>query len=130
MTVLVQNLHINRMERFERGPGESMPYANETLRVQEFRGASQSSLLWTTTGTMESWVAFRRLWGQPIYVPYAFKRIGEGGHAAQSQHYAGTAFDCAQNLTNARRAEMRLLAERSGLWSYVEPAYLTPTWVG
>jgi len=129
MTILVQNVWTNRMERFERGATEPMPYADETLRVGEFRGSSQSSLLWTTTATMESWVAFRRLWCEPIYVPYAFKRIGEGGHAAQSQHYAGTAFDCGQNLTNARRSQMRQLAERSGLWSYVEPAYLTPTWV-
>jgi peptidoglycan hydrolase-like protein with peptidoglycan-binding domain len=117
------------MERFERGALEPMPYANETLLVGEFRGSSRSQLLWTTTQTMHSWVAFRRLWGVPIYLPYAFKRIGEGGHAAQSQHYAGTAFDCAQNLTNARRALMRQLAERSGLWSYVEPVSISPTWV-
>jgi len=129
MTVLVQNTQTNCMERYERGPREPMPHANETLLVGEFRGASLSQLLWTTSQTMQSWVAFRRLWGAPIYAPYIFKRIGEGGHAAQSQHYAGTAFDVAQNLTNAQRASMRRLAERSGLWSYVEPAQLTPTWV-
>ena len=127
MTILVQNVQANRMERYERGPREPMPHANETLVVGEFRGASLSQLLWTTSQAMQSWVAFRRMWGAPIYLPYAFKRIGEGGHAAQSQHYAGTAFDCAQNLTNAQRALMRQLATRSGLWSYVEPTYLTPT---
>ena len=129
MTVLVQNIQANRMERFGRDPREPMPYADASLTVGEFRGRSLSDLLWTTSQTMQSWVAFRRLWGAPIYVPYAFKRIGEGGHAAQSQHYAGTAFDVGQNLTNTGRALMRQLAARSGLWSYVEPAYLTPTWV-
>ena len=129
MIILVHNVKESRMEFYERALSEPMPHANETLRVGEFRGASQASLMWTTTLTMESWVGFRRLWGQGIYVPYAFKRIGEGGHAAQSQHYAGTAFDVGQNLTNAQRASMRQLAEKSGMWSYVEPAYLTPTWV-
>ena len=129
MTILIHNTQLHRMERFEREKTEPMPYADATLEVGEFRGSSHSNLIWTTTQTMESWKAFRRLWGEPIYVPYAFKRIGEGGHAAQSQHYAGTAFDCAQNLNSARRAQMRQLATRSGLWTYVEPAYLTPTWV-
>ena len=129
MTVLVYNNQTGRMERFGRDPREPMPYANETLTVGEFRGRSLSDLLWTTSQTMQSWVAFRRMWGSPIYAPYIFKRIAEGGHAAQSQHYAGTAFDVGQNLTNARRALMRQLAQRSGLWSYVEPAYLTPSWV-
>jgi len=129
MTVLVHNVQANRMERFARDPREPMPYANETMTVGEFRGRSLSELLWTTTQAMHSWVTFRQMWGMPIYAPYIFKRIGEGGHAGQSQHYAGTAFDVGQNLTNAQRSQMRQLAERSGLWSYVEPAYLTPTWV-
>jgi len=117
------------MERYERNPQDPMPYADTTLRVNEFRGSSQSQLLWTTSGAMESWTETRYLWGEPIYLPYAFRRIGEGGHAAQSQHYAGTAFDCAQNLSQTRRAQLRQLAERSGLWSYVEPGWMTPTWV-
>ncbi|MCL2301518.1 MAG: peptidoglycan-binding protein [Firmicutes bacterium] len=129
MTVLVHNTQLGRMERFGRDPREPMPYADETMTAGEFRGRSLSNLVWTTSQAMQSWVAFRRLWSSPIYAPYIFKRIGEGGHAAQSQHYAGTAFDVGQNLTNARRALMRQLATRSGLWSYVEPAYLTPTWV-
>lgn len=129
MTVLIYNNRTGRMERFERGWLEPMPYANESMLVGEFRGRSLSELLWSTSQTMQSWTSFRSMWGRPIYVPYAFRRIGEGGHANQSQHYAGTAFDCAQNLTNAQRTQMRQMAERSGLWSYVEPAYLTPTWV-
>ena len=130
MTILVHNTQLGRMERFEREPREPMPFANETMLVGEFRGRSLSQLLWTTSQTMQSWTAFRRLWGQAIYAPFIFKRVGEGGHADQSQHYAGTAFDVGQNLGSLQRSLMRQLAERSGLWSYVEPAHLTPTWVG
>jgi len=125
----MHNMKTHQMERFVLGTREPMPYANPTLTVGEFRGSSQSQLMWSNTNVMESWVAFRRLWGEPIYLPFCFRRIAEGGHAAQSQHYAGTAFDVGQNLTSARRAQMRQLASGSGLWSYVEPAYLTPRWV-
>ena len=78
---------------------------------------------------MEAWNDFRGQWGQPIYVGYAFKRIWQGGHAGQSQHYAGMAFDIGQNLTSAQRREMRRLAFDTGLFRYVEPEVLTPTWV-
>jgi peptidoglycan hydrolase-like protein with peptidoglycan-binding domain len=78
---------------------------------------------------MEAWIATRSAWGRPIYLPYAFRRIGEGGHANQSQHYAGTAFDCAQNLTSADRTRLRNLGASLGVWVYIEPVSLTPTWV-
>ena len=129
MTVLIHNMRTHRMERFELDAREPMPYANPTLRVGEFRGSSQTRLLWSNTATMETWVAFRSLWNEPIFVPFAFRRIGEGGHAFQSQHYAGTAFDVGQNIGNARRAAMRNLAVSSRLWGHVDPAHLTPTWV-
>lgn len=47
----------------------------------------------------------------------------------QSQHYAGTAFDVAQLWTNERRAQLRTSAINSGVWSYVEPVSISPTWV-
>jgi len=47
----------------------------------------------------------------------------------QSQHYAGGSFDVAQKKTSAERNALRTLAINSGVWSYVEPANLTPTWV-
>ena len=40
--------------------------------------------------------------------------------AGQSQHYAGTAFDVGQRLSNLERNNMRNLAQNSGIWSYVE----------
>ncbi len=47
----------------------------------------------------------------------------------QSQHYAGTAFDVGQTLTNSRRRQLWNSAKNSGVWSYVEPISVTPTWV-
>lgn len=67
--------------------------------------------------------------GSPIPVGFAFKRPWEGGHSAQSQHYAGVAFDAGQILSNSERNRLRNTAINSGVWSYVEPARLTPTWV-
>lgn len=129
-TIYIYNTNTNRIERYTRGENEPMPY-NEggTLTVNEFRGSSKSSVLWSDTATMAAFNTTRRLWGRPIYVGFAFKRIWEGGHGKQSQHYAGTSFDVGQNLTSAQRNELRNLAINSGAWSYVEPAYLTPTWV-
>jgi len=78
---------------------------------------------------MEAFNITRSAWGRPIYVGFAFKRIWEGGHAAMSQHYAGVAFDVGQNLDSATRDQLRNTAAATGVWTYVEPAYLTPTWV-
>ena len=39
------------------------------------------------------------------------------------------AFDVGQRFTNAQRDRLRTSAQNSGLWSYVEPENLSPTWV-
>ena len=128
--IIVYNNDTDRMETFYRGEDESMPYnTNGTLRVGEFRGSGTSQTMWTTKSVMLAWNNQRYLWGSPINVGYAFKRPWEGGHSNQSQHYAGTAFDVAQGWTNARRAELRRSAVASGLWMYVEPVEISPTWV-
>ena len=106
-----------------------MPYNQGTLRVREFRGSSESNLLWTDKRTMQSWNNFRTLYGRGIYVGFAFKRCWEGGHGILSQHYAGVAFDVGQNLSESSRNYMRNLAKASGYWRYVEPAADTPRWV-
>ena len=41
----------------------------------------------------------------------------------------GVAFDVGQTLSNTQRNRLRNIARSSGVWSYVEPASLTPTWV-
>ena len=128
--IYIYNPVSNNVERYYRGEGQPMPYnIGGTLTVGEFRGSSRSNVLWTDRRAMDSWNVLRRLWGQNIYLGYAFKRIWEGGHAPQSQHYAGMAFDAGQNLNPISRNALRNLAINSGVWSYVEPAYLTPTWV-
>lgn len=128
--IIVYNNDTDRMETYYKGVLEAMPYnTNRTLTVKEFRGASNSNTLWTTKRTMQSWNFQRRLYGAPIPVGYAFRRSWEGGHTGQSQHYAGTAFDVGQQWTNAQRAALRASAQNSGLWSYVEPVSISPTWV-
>lgn len=128
--ILVFNNDTDRMETYYRGESEAMPYnTGRTLTVKEFRGSSKSPTLWTTKRTMQSWNTQRYIWGGPIPVGFAFKRPWEGGHSNQSQHYAGVAFDVAQGWTNARRASLRNSAKTSGVWTYVEPVAITPTWV-
>ena len=128
--ILVYNQDTNRMETFFRNESDAMPYnTNRTLRVREFRGSSKSNILWTDKRTMQAWNSQRYIYGAPIYVGFAFKRPYEGGHGNQSQHYAGTAFDVGQNLTNAQRTVLRRSAQQSGLWGYVEPVSLSPSWV-
>ena len=128
--ILVYNQDTNRMETYYRDESASMPYnTNGTLRVREFRGSSRSNLLWTDKRTMQAWNSQRYIYGRPISVGFAFKRPYEGGHGNQSQHYAGTSFDVGQNLTNAQRNVLRNSAINAGVWSYVEPVSLTPTWV-
>ena len=128
--ILVYNQDTNRMETFFRGENEAMPYnTNGTLKVKEFRGSSKSNMLWTDKRTMQAWNSQRYIYGAPINVGFAFKRPYEGGHGSQSQHYAGTAFDVGQGLTNAQRTRLRTSAINSGVWTYVEPVSLSPTWV-
>jgi len=130
ITVLVYNHILGRMERYVLNLSDPMPYSlDRTLTVREFRGKSNSNIIWTDRRTMQAWNQTRSAWGRPIYVGYAFRRIGEGGHSNQSQHYTGTSFDVAQNLDNATRNQLRNLASSLGVWTYVEPASLTPTWV-
>ncbi len=128
--IKVFNNDEDKMETYNRGENEPMPYnTGNSLLVGEFRGSSGSNLLWTEKRAMQSWNRFRALWGSPIFVGFAFKLPSEGGHGVQSQHYVGVAFDVGQNLNNTQRARMRSLARSSGLWTYVEPVSISPTWV-
>ncbi len=128
--IIVFNNDLDRMETYTRAESDPMPYnTNGTLRVREFRGSSKSNILWTTKRTMQSWNSQRYIFGAPIPVGFAFKRPYEGGHGNQSQHYAGVAFDVGQTLSSARRRTLYNSARNSGVWAYVEPQSLTPTWV-
>jgi hypothetical protein len=128
--VYVYNNQNDTMEYYTLAETDAMPYnIGRTLTVGEFRGSSRANTLWTTRRAMEAFNVTRNAWGRPIDVGYAFKRIWEGGHDPMSQHYAGVAFDAGQTLDSATRDRLRITAAQTGVWTYVEPAYLTPTWV-
>lgn len=130
MKILVYNDKTNKMETYYRNLDEPMPYIEDNyLTVGEFRGSSDSDVLWTDRRLMDAFNKLRNLYGSAIPVRYAFKRIAEGGHSNMSQHYAGMAMDMAQALTNDERAKIRQIAIDNKLFTYVEPANLTPTWV-
>lgn len=128
--IIVYDVFTEALEVFDRAENDPMPYAyGNTMLVGEFRGSSNSSVLWTTNAAMEAWNATRRTYGNPIPFRYAFKRIWEGGHGRQSQHYAGVSFDVGQALSQTQRNRIWNVANDLGVWVYVEPQYLTPTWV-
>lgn len=128
MKILVYNPSTNKMETYYRTLSQPMPYA-PNLSVNEFKGSTKRDVIWTDKRLLDAFQKLRNAYGAPIKVGYGFKSIREGGHSGQSQHYAGTALDMGQGYTNAKRAEIRNLASRLGIFGYVEPAYLTPTWV-
>lgn len=128
--IKIYNNDTNRMETYYRGEQEAMPYVTgRTLTVKEFRGSSNSNLLWTEKRAMLAWNSQRYIYGKPIKVGYAFRRPWEGGHSTLSQHYAGLAFDVGQTLTTIERNNLYNSAVNSGVWTYVEPQILTPTWI-
>ena len=128
--IFVYDEYENRLYIYYRNESESMPYSyGTTLRVREFRGSSKSPTLWTTVRAVESCNQTRRSYGSGIPVGYAFKRIWEGGHGTTSQHYAGVAFDVGQTLSSTQRRRIWQVATDLGVWGYVEPLSMTPTWV-
>lgn len=130
LKILVYNNLKNKMEVYWRELDEPIPYSDDKyLSVREFRGSSRTDTMWTDKRAIQAFNKTRRKFGSPIKVGYAFKRVGEGGHGQQSQHYAGMAFDMGQNLTNSERDRLRKIAAENNTFTYVEPAYLTPTWV-
>lgn len=126
----VYDAYNNKLLKYNLSENDPMPYAyNNTMRVREFRGSSNSPTLWTTTTAMEAWNLTRRRYGKGIYIGYAFKRIWEGGHGTASQHYAGVSLDVGQNTTSSERLKIRDAAVATRAWGYVEPISMTPTWV-
>jgi len=130
MDVFVYDEVSKSIRKYNKRLSDQMPFSQKKyLSVKEFRGSSKSNILWTSKQTMESFNKFRAKWGKPIYVGFAFQRITRGGHSSQSQHYAGTALDIAQNLSSSERKKLRDLAVKMKVWSYVEPISMTPRWI-
>lgn len=130
MKVFVYDIKKNTMLTYNRNLSQQMPFARyKVMSVKEFRGSSKSTIFWTTKQAMEAMSTLRLRWKHPIKIGYAFKRIKEGGHSNQSQHYAGVSFDTAQNLSVSKRKELFKLAKKINMFKYVEPLSMTPTWL-
>ena len=115
--VFVYDAYSNKLLRYTLNENDPMPYAyDNTMRLREFRGSSNSPTLWTTVAAMESWNLTRRRYGKGIYIGYAFKRIWEGGHGTASQHYAGVSFDVGQNVSSSERLKIRNAAVATKAW--------------
>ena len=128
--ILIYNNESNAFETYWLELNDSMPYVyNNSMLVSEFLGSSTSNVAWSSVDALKAWNETRIAYGNPIPFNYAFKRIWEGGHGRQSQHYAGVSFDVGQALNNQQRLNIYEIANDLDVWSYVEPLYLTPTWV-
>ncbi|MDR0840699.1 MAG: peptidoglycan-binding protein [Christensenellaceae bacterium] len=108
------------------------PLSHSRLRARDFFGQHAALLGWTDMRLLRAYDAVCAEFG-PIYVNFCFRRLGGaqygGVFAGQSAHYAGLALDMAQDLSDARKAKLRRFCVRSPLFSYVEPAYLSPACV-
>ena len=112
MLILVYNEDSKKIEKYNRTLGQPMPYVNTSyLTVKEFKGSSKTNIIGTTKSAMRAFYNTRARFG-PIYVGYAFKRIFEGGHSGQSQHYAGVSFDTGQKWTYSKRKSLYNLAKK------------------
>lgn len=79
MKVLIYNNLTNKMETYNRNLNDPMPYSKDKyLTVKEFRGSSKSDTIWADRRAIEAFNKLRTLYGRPIKVGYAFKRITEG----------------------------------------------------
>lgn len=63
------------------------------MSVSDFFSASASTIGWTSTDFLKKWSDFSL---GKIQTTAVFRRIFEGGHTAQSMHYAGLAADLRQ----------------------------------
>lgn len=107
---------------FRCGTGEPLPVL---LREHAFsRRQGYGGPAWTDRRLVRAYQAACAELG-PIEVEACFKRPGRG----QSAHYAGLALDMGRELPPYRRRELREFCLASPLFAYVEPPYLTPTWV-
>lgn len=79
---------------------------------------------WTDLRLLEAYEAVCQIFGS-VWIGACFRRPGRG----QSAHYAGLALDMGQGMPKEERAALRRFCLQSPLFSYVEPGYLTPTWV-
>lgn len=90
-TIYIYNNGSNRLERYRLEPYQNMPYtSHDSMFVSEFFSNTRSEIGWSSSDFLIAWSNFSK--GR-VRIKSAFRRISEGGHIAQSMHYAGLAAD-------------------------------------
>ena len=129
--IIIYNVNTQALEIFYRGENETMPYTyGTTMKVKEFRGSSSSSVLWSTTAAMESWNATRRSFNAPI--PFRLCDSNVFGKAAMDSSLSIMPvwhLTAVRRCSSGERNRLWRTAHNLGVWSYVEPQSMTPTWV-
>ncbi len=93
-TIYIYNNDSRRLERYRLESYHNMPYTRySSMTVSDFFSNTVSSIGWTSTDFLHKWSDMSR---GNIYPQAAFRRIAEGGHTAESMHYAGLAADTSQ----------------------------------
>lgn len=90
-TLFIYNNDSRRLERYKLEAYRNMPYTSHgSMSVSDFFSHTISSVGWTSTEFLYKWNAFSK---GKIRSQTVFRRIFEGGHIAESMHYAGHAAD-------------------------------------
>ena len=108
---------------------DPMPYSTgRTLTVREFRGKSNSPVLWTTIAQWKRGTspaantAEASRWDTPS--------AASGREATAPAANTMPAWPrCGQSLSQTQRTAIYNAARSTGAWGYVEPLSQTPTWV-
>lgn len=117
--LLIYNNETHKFERYCLEPFDPMPYIRgNTLTVKEFLTGSFSSVAWTTTGFLNALSDLLK--SHNVQISRAFRRIREGGHIAESCHYAGTAVDFAGNITPLCRLKMYDSLKNKNTFTYFD----------
>ncbi len=90
-TLFIYNNESYRLERYKLEAYKNMPYtSHNSMSVSDFFSHTISSVGWTSTEFLYKWNTFSK---GKIHAKSVFRRIFEGGHIAESMHYAGLAAD-------------------------------------
>lgn len=130
MTILYVYDHLSRgIETHRLSRGDPLPYlAHGHISAGQFLAGSHTDIAWTDRRLLYAYDRLCALWGEKLTVCGGFRRLQSGGCREQSPHYAGLAL----NITCRDGAELeslRKLTLGSGIFTRVDPSYLTPTWL-
>lgn len=119
--ILIYNNATNKFERYCLEPFDSMPYThNNQLTVQRFLSGSFTSIAWTTTEFLDSLMDILNNHHGQLSISRCFRRICEGGHISESQHYAGIAMDFAQDIKALQRLKIYNILKSKKDFNYID----------